>query len=76
MGKNLIIKNADFSVNAIEKQYEWYVDDYSLSVQAGLSITVDVNLRRAGFSLPKIDTHYTKIKLLTWCASLLLSQAR
>lgn len=54
MGKNLIIKDADFSENAIEKQYEWYVDDYLLSVQAGLSITVDVNLRRAGFSLPKM----------------------
>lgn len=53
MGKSLIIKGADFSANAISKEYEWFVDDYSLAVQSGLSITAIAIAAAAGFTWPK-----------------------
>lgn len=53
MGKDLIIKGADFSENAIEKT-TWIVDEFDQLISRGGSITTVVSLYYAGFA-PNFD---------------------
>lgn len=54
MGKNLVIKGADFSENAIEKQTTWLVDEYDQLISGGGSITSATLPTYAGFA-PNFD---------------------
>lgn len=67
MGKNLIIKGADFSANAIAGQVTWYVNEYDQAVAAHLTASLIANNAYAGFA-PNYDFGGKTINILKFVA--------
>lgn len=67
MGKNLIIKGADFSANAIAGEVTWYVNEYDQAVAAHLTATTYANPAYAGFT-PNYDFGGKTINILKFVA--------
>lgn len=67
MGKNLIIKGADFSANAIAGVVTWYVNEYDQAVAAHLTASTNANSAYAGFA-PNYDFGGKTINILKFVA--------
>lgn len=67
MGKNLIIKGADFSANAIAGVVTWYVNEYDQAVAAHLTASTDANIAYVGFT-PNYDFGGKTINILKFVA--------